>query len=76
MADDCRPEKASRELLATVQGDPRVLVLMRARLSKAALERPTRITERAMVILRQALAAAAEQATVPAAFPRQGGSHA
>lgn len=75
MADGWRPEKAARELLATVHGDRRLLVLMRARLSKIALERPTRITDRATETLEHALSTAGQSAG-PVMIPRQGGANA
>lgn len=74
MADDWRPEKIVPELLATVHGDRRVLVLMRAKLSRATLERPTRITGRAILALDQALSATADQAR-PVVIPGQGVRH-
>lgn len=76
MADDWRPERAARELLGKVHDDRRVLVLLRARLSQATLERPTRITERARVTLERALETVADRVAGPAGIPRQGGAHA
>ncbi len=74
MAEGWRPETAARELLVRVRGDRRVLRLLRARVSRAMLERPTRITERATVTLDHALAAPSHSATP--VVPRQGGGHA
>jgi hypothetical protein len=74
MADGWRPETAARELLVRVRGDRRVLRLLRARVSRAMLERPTRITERATITLDHALAAAGRTGAV--VVPRQGGGHA
>jgi hypothetical protein len=72
MADDWRPEKAARQLLATVDGDRRVLALVRAKLSRAVLERPTRITERATLTLDHALTVVGgNPGPVPAFIPRQ-----
>lgn len=76
MADSWRPEKAARDLLTRVRGDRRVLRLMRAKLSRAMLERPTRITERAVLTLDHALAAPANRIAGPPALPRQGGRDA
>jgi len=77
MADGWRPEKAARELLKRVRGDRRVLRLMKAKLSRAMLDRPTRITERAVLTLDHALAApVSHPAGTPAALPRQGGRDA
>jgi hypothetical protein len=77
MADGWRPEKAARELLVRVRGDRRLLRLIRARLSRATLERPTTITDRAMTTLDLALATPVGQPTVgTASFPLQGGGHA
>lgn len=75
MAAGWRPETAARELLATVRFDRRVLVLMRARVAKAALQRPTRITDRAAATLELALTTAERPHTSPL-VPRQGGAHA
>lgn len=74
MADAWRPEKAARELLLRVHGDRRVLRLLRARVSRALLERPTRIKERAATTLDLALATPAPPRTTM--IPRQGGAHA
>lgn len=74
MADGWRPETAARELLVRVRGDRRVLRLLRARVSRAMLERPTRITERATITLDHALAT--EGRTGAVVVPRQGGGHA
>lgn len=76
MADDWRPEKAARELLARVRGDRRVLVLLRAKLSKATLERPTRITERATLTLEHAMSEPDQRRGASTVIPRQGGGHA
>lgn len=75
MSDGWRPEKAARDLLASVHGDRRVLRLIRARVSRAALERQTRITERASATLDRALSAPVDGGG-HAAIPTQGGGHA
>jgi hypothetical protein len=75
MADGWRPEKAARDLLVSVQDDRRVLRLLRARLSRAMLERPSRITERAAVTVDHALAKPTTTRRRGAAIPRQGGAH-
>lgn len=75
MADSWQPERAARELVATVHSDRRILVFLRAKLSRAALERPTRITERAAATLERALVAVEARAG-STVLPRQGGAHA
>jgi hypothetical protein len=75
MADGWRPEQAARELLSAVHGDRRVLALVRAKLSRAVLERPTRLTERATRTVEQALSTTG-QSSGSVLFPRQGGAHA
>lgn len=76
MADGWRPEKAARDLVTRVRGDRRVLRLMRAKLSRAMLDRPTRITERAVLTLDHALATPATRIAGAPAIPRQGGRDA
>jgi len=76
MADGWRPERAAKELLTRVRGDHRVLRLMRAKLSRAMLERPTRITERAVLTLDHALAAPVSRGAGIPALPRQRGRDA
>ena len=76
MADGWRPERAARELLVRVNGDRRLLRLMRAKLSRAMLDRPTLITERAATTIDHALAAPVENGVRTAMIPRQGGGHA
>lgn len=76
MADGWRPEKAARDLVTRVRGDRRVLRLMKAKLSRAMLDRPTRITERAVLTLDHALAAPATRIAGTPAIPRQGGRDA
>ncbi len=73
MADGWRPEKAARELLVRVHGDRRVLRLLRARVSRALLQRPTRIQEKAAATLDYALSTSAVLSPV---VPRQGGADA
>lgn len=75
MADGWRPEKAANELLASVHDDRRVLRLLRARLSRAMLERPSRITERARVTVDHALTRPITQPHDGSVVPRQGGTH-
>lgn len=69
MADHWRPDEAARELLRLVQDDRRVLQLLRARVSRKMLERPTRIAERATLTLDHALSTPAEHRAEP--FPSQ-----
>ena len=53
--DDWRAEAAGRQLLARVQGDRRVLELLRARVARAMLTRPTRTDLRAAATLESAM---------------------
>ena len=76
LAEDWCPEKGARELLENVGGDRRVLALMRAKLSRATLDRPTGVTARADRTLEAALAATAEQVAASLVIPRQGGRDA
>ena len=55
MADGWTPDKAAKELNSSVRNDRRVLRLLRARVAKTMLERPTRMGERASVTLDRAL---------------------
>jgi hypothetical protein len=56
MADGWRPEPAGRALRALVRGDVQVLRLLRARVARAMLDRPTPSDARALATLEQALA--------------------
>lgn len=69
MADDWRPEEAARDLLLLVHDDRRVLQLLRARVSRKLLERPTRIAERATLTLDHALSTPVRHRAEP--FPSQ-----
>ena len=75
MADGWRPEKAAQDLLVTVHDDRRMLRLLRARLSRAMLDRPTRITDRATLTLDHALGKPVAQQSRGTAIPQQGGAH-
>jgi hypothetical protein len=75
MAEGWRPEDAARELLDTVRQDRRLLRLVRARIARAMLERPTGITERANLTLDLALSNVAAAGPAGAILPRQGGVH-
>jgi hypothetical protein len=75
MAEGWRPEEAARQLLETVRQDRRLLRLVRARISRAMLERPTGVTERATLTLDLALSTRLADGISGAALPRQGGSH-
>jgi hypothetical protein len=74
MAEGWRPDEAARELLETVRQDRRLLRLVRARISRAMLERPTGITERATLTLELALSTAVVENPSGASLPRQGGT--
>lgn len=58
MADEWRAEEAARELLGRVRGDVQLLKVLRARIARAMLERPTRIGARAAATVDHALCAA------------------
>ena len=75
MSDTWRPDQAADDLLARVHDDRRVLRLMRARLSRAMLDRPTRIIERAAITLDHALSRPVEGGGV-AFIPGQQVRHA
>jgi hypothetical protein len=55
MADSWSPENAAHDLLHRVDDDRRLLKLLRARVSRVMLDRPTRIAERATITLDHAL---------------------
>ena len=55
MDDRWHADEASARLLSEVHGDRPLLRLLRARLSRAMLERPTPTTERALTTLDRAL---------------------
>jgi hypothetical protein len=75
MAEGWRPEEAARELLETVRQDLRLLRLVRARISRAMLERPTAITERATLTLDVALSTRVAGSVSGVPLPRHGGTH-
>jgi hypothetical protein len=75
MVEGWRPEEAARELLEAVRQDLRLLRLVRARISRAMLERPTGITERATLTLDVALSTRVAGSVSGVPLPRQGGSH-
>jgi hypothetical protein len=75
MAEGWRPEEAARELLEAVRQDLRLLRLVRARISRAMLERPTGITERATLTLDVALSTRLAGSVSGAPLPRHGGTH-
>lgn len=56
MAEDWQPETAARALLAEIHGDPRLLRILRAKVSRAMLTRPTEIAGRAAETLDCAVA--------------------
>lgn len=67
MADGWQPEEAARELIRRLHGDILMLKLLRARVSRALLDRPTQIATRASATLDHA---ASEMAAGPR-IPRQ-----
>lgn len=69
MADGWAPEEAARGLLLQVGHDRRILRLLKARVSRVMLQRPTRIAERATLTLDLALSTPAEHRAAP--FPSQ-----
>jgi hypothetical protein len=81
MADGWRPDTAADELLLRTQADSRLLRLVRARLSRSMVDRPTRLQLRASATvdnaLTQALAREADDmvGTGSPVVPRQGRSH-
>jgi hypothetical protein len=75
MAEGWRPDKAARDLLESVHDDRRLLQLLRARISRAMLDRPTRITERATLTLDHALSRPVLHKPTGTVVPRQGGGH-
>lgn len=75
MADGWRPESAARDLLVSVQDDRRLLRLLKARISRRMLERPTRFMERATLTLDHALSKPVEKGARGPIVPRQGGTH-
>lgn len=76
MADGWRPEEAARELLSRIHDDRRLLRLLRARVSRAMLHRPTQIAERANATLDCALSALPPAPAEPMpVVPRQRGRH-
>lgn len=56
MAEDWQAETAARELLAEIHEDARLLRILRARVSRAMLLRPTAIANRAAATLDCAVA--------------------
>jgi len=79
MADSWRADQAADELLLRTRADSRLLRLVRARLSRSMLDRPTRIHQRAAVTVDKALTRArAREADLlgpVAAIPSQGRPH-
>lgn len=57
MADGWRPEEAARALLAVVHHDRRLLRLLRARVLRARLDRPSDLSSRAEATLDFAIGA-------------------
>jgi hypothetical protein len=80
MSDGWRPDQAAEELLLRTRGDSRLLRLVRAKLSRSMLDRPTRIHQRATLIVDKALTRAiAREEHGPRndrpAIPQQGRPH-
>ena len=57
MADGWQPDEAARSLLTVVQHDRRLLRLLRARVLRARLERPSDLSSRAEATLDSAIGA-------------------
>lgn len=57
MSDDWQPEVAARTLLDEIHDDPRLLRILRAKVSRVMLTRPTQIADRAAATLDCAVAA-------------------
>lgn len=79
MADSWRADQAADQLLLRTRADSRLLRLVRARLSRSMLDRPTRIHQRATVTVDKALtrarASEAGHHGTGAAIPSQGRPH-
>ena len=73
MDDGWRPDVAARDLLASVREDRWLLQLLRARIARVMLDRPSEIAERAGLTLERAFAQGATTRTKPQLVPRQGG---
>lgn len=74
MAENWQAERAGRDLLRRLHDDRRTLELLRARVARALLGRPTRIAQRAAATVDCALSALAEDR--PAGIPQQRDGHA
>ncbi len=72
MADTWQPQDAAESLLELVHDDRRVLRLLRARVARALLHRPTQIAARASATLDCALAST-DRADRAAGIPQQRG---
>ena len=73
MAEGWQPEEAARDLLRRLDGNGLLLRLLRARISRAMLDRPTDIVTRAAATLDCATSALATEPT--AGIPRQRSRH-
>jgi hypothetical protein len=69
MADGWQPEEAARDLVRRLHGDSLMLKLLRARVSRALLHRPTQIGRRAAATLDLALSGATDDGAC--VLPRQ-----
>lgn len=73
MAEGWQPEEAARDLLRRLDGNGLLLRLLRARISRAMLDRPSEIVSRAATTLDCASSAFAGEPT--GTIPRQRGGH-
>lgn len=75
--DDWRADAAGRQLLVRVHGDRRVLELLRARVARAMLTRPTRTDLRASATLASAMSLLAAPLPTVSKVPaqRSGAAH-
>lgn len=73
MAEGWQPDEAAKSLLEQVHDDGRLIRLLRARVSRALLDRPTQIAARAAATLDAALSALVVESAPT--IPRQRGSH-
>ncbi len=74
MADGWQPEEAARDLLPWLDGNGLLLRLLRARVSRALLDRPSEIVTRAAATLDCASSTLAAEPV--GSLPRQRGAHA
>ena len=73
MDEGWRADVAARDLLVSLREDRRLLRLLRARIARAMLDRPSEIAERAGLTLDRAFAQGTTAPTAHPLVPRQGG---